>query len=88
MLSVIGPAAAELVLGGAGGPEHSHREVTSAASACLAVTTDLGVDLLVPRDRDARGCSTRSKRGVEPVTEAGRRDRPRRVRTARASGAR
>src|SRR4051794_16058409 len=42
VLSVIGPAAAELVLGGPAGPEHSHREVTLGGVAGLAATTDLG----------------------------------------------
>ncbi len=70
VLSVIGPAAAELVLGGPAGPEHSHREVTLGGVAGLAATTDLGVDLLVPRTRTPEVLDALTAAGAEPVTEA------------------
>ena len=70
VLSVIGPAAAELVLGGPAGSEHSHREVTLGGVAGLAATTDLGVDLLVPRTRTPEVLDALTAAGAEPVTEA------------------
>ena len=70
VLSVIGPAAAELVLGGPAGPEHSHREITLGGVAGLAATTDLGVDLLVPRTGTPEVLDALTTAGAEPVTEA------------------
>ena len=70
VLSVIGPAAAELVLGGPAGPEHSHREMTLGGVAVLAATTDLGVDLLVPRTGTPAVLDALTAAGAEPVTEA------------------
>ncbi len=70
VLSVIGPAAAELVLGGPAGAENSHREVTLGGVAGLAATTDLGVDLLVPRTGAPEVLDALKTAGAEPVTEA------------------
>ena len=48
LVSLLGPQTAQII-GAPLGPEHSHRELTLAGSACRAVATDLGADLLVPR---------------------------------------
>jgi tRNA-modifying protein YgfZ len=48
LLSVIGPAAAEISGTGPLSPEHAHRELAAAGVRCRAVATDLGVDLIVP----------------------------------------
>jgi folate-binding protein YgfZ len=44
--SVIGPRAAELTGAEGLGPEHAHRELSLGGASCLAVATDLGIDLL------------------------------------------
>jgi tRNA-modifying protein YgfZ len=48
VVSLIGPAAAEIALAGPLAPEHAHRETQVGAVACRAVATDLGVDLIAP----------------------------------------
>ena len=70
VISVIGPAAAELVLGGPPGPEHAHRETKVGGIACLAVSTDLGVDLLAPRTNVPDILAALASAGAEPVSEA------------------
>ncbi len=49
-LSLIGPAATELALEAPLRPEHAHRVARIGEIECLAVATDLGVDLQVDRD--------------------------------------
>ena len=43
---MIGPRAAELTGAEGLGPEHAHRELALGGASCLAVATDLGIDLL------------------------------------------
>ena len=69
VVSVIGPAATELVLGGPLGPEHAHREHDVGGIATVATATDLGVDLTLARDEVAALLRLLAEREVEPVTE-------------------
>ena len=53
--SVIGPRAAELTGAEGLGPEHAHRELSLRGASCLAVATDLGIDLLAaPAELESR----------------------------------
>ena len=72
MISVIGPAAAEVALGGPAGPEHAHREVTRRRRRRASPPPPTsGVDLLVAADRGARGARrAQPTAGAEPVDEA------------------
>jgi folate-binding protein YgfZ len=49
LLSLLGPAAAQ-VCGASLGAEHSHAELAVAGAGCVAVATDLGVDLFAAAD--------------------------------------
>jgi folate-binding protein YgfZ len=69
VVSVIGPAATELVLGGPLGPEHAHREHDVGGIATVATATDLGVDLTFARDEAGSLLGALAERGVEPVSE-------------------
>ncbi len=69
VVSVIGPAATQLVLGGPLGPEHAHREQDIGGIASVAVATDLGVDLTLAREEVAALLGALAERGAEPVTE-------------------
>jgi len=69
VISVVGPAAAEVVLAGPAGPEDSHRPVTVGNVECTAVATDLGVDLLSPRATGADVLAALAGAGAEPVSE-------------------
>ncbi len=69
IVSVIGPGAGELALGGPLGPEHAHRAVEIGGVAALAVATDGGLDLIVdPGDLEATSATLQAS-GVEPVSE-------------------
>lgn len=69
IVSVIGPAAAEVALGGPRGPEHAHRQASVGKIAGLAVATDLGVDLVAgTTDVEALKRELRDA-GAEPVGE-------------------
>ncbi len=68
-ISVIGPAAAEVTLGGPAGSEHSHRQAEIGSAAVTAVTTDIGVDLLVEAPRAQALLAALAERDAEPVTE-------------------
>src|SRR5919106_2068794 len=57
LLSVIGPAAAELTGAGPLAPEHAHRDLDLGGMGCRAVATDAGIDLIVP-GRDANALLT------------------------------
>jgi folate-binding protein YgfZ len=48
LLSVIGPAAAEVTGAGPLAPEHAHRELDLGGVRCRAVAADAGIDLIVP----------------------------------------
>jgi folate-binding protein YgfZ len=69
VVSVIGPAATELALGGPLGPEHAHREHNIGGIATVAVATDLGVDLMLGREEVEAVLGALAERGVEPVSE-------------------
>lgn len=69
VISVIGPAAAEVALAGPAGPEHSHRPVEVGAVACTAVASDAGVDLLVAAGDAGALIEALAERGAEPVGE-------------------
>jgi folate-binding protein YgfZ len=70
VVSVIGPAAIEHVVGGPLGPEHAHREHEVDGVTTVATATDLGVDLTLARDDVEALLGALVKRGVEPVSEA------------------
>ncbi|MGH2951866.1 MAG: YgfZ/GcvT domain-containing protein [Solirubrobacterales bacterium] len=54
ILSVIGPAAVEIAGTGPLGPEYTHRELELQGTACRAVATDVGLDLIcAPADLPA-----------------------------------
>jgi folate-binding protein YgfZ len=69
VISVIGPAAAQIAIDGPAGPEHAHRPVQPGGLEAVAIATDVGVDLTVAAaDRD-RLVTTLAERGAEPVSE-------------------
>jgi folate-binding protein YgfZ len=69
LISVIGPAAEQIVLDGPAGPAGTHRAVEIAAAHASAIATDLGVDLLLPTaDRD-RVLAQLASRGAESVSD-------------------
>jgi folate-binding protein YgfZ len=70
VVSVIGPAALEQVVGGPLGPEHAHREHEVGGIGTVATATDLGVDLTFPRESIEALLGALAERGVEPVSEA------------------
>ena len=69
VVSVIGPAATEVVLGGPLGPEHAHREHDLGGIATVATATELGLDLTFARDRLESLVGALTDRGAEPVAE-------------------
>ena len=69
VISVIGPGAAEIVLAGPAGSEHSHREVRLGELRARAVATDLGVDLVVEAAKESAALATLEAAGAEPVSE-------------------
>ena len=70
VVSVIGPAAIERVVGGPLGPEHAHRELQLGPARVHAAATDVGVDLIVPREDLPAVIEALAAAGVEPVGEA------------------
>jgi tRNA-modifying protein YgfZ len=69
VISVLGPAAAEIALGGPAGPEHSHRPATVGGAECVGVSTDIGVDLLAPRVAAAEVLAALAAAGAETIGE-------------------
>ncbi len=69
VLSVIGPAAGEVVLSGPTGPEHAHRELEIGGVGCRPVSTDLGVDLICPDTELDAVREAMLERGAERVGE-------------------
>ncbi|MDX6582502.1 MAG: hypothetical protein QOI10_1686 [Solirubrobacterales bacterium] len=69
LLSVLGPAAAEVALAGPAGPEHAHRETELGGVAVTAIATDAGVDLLAAAERAGAVLAALLERGAEPVVE-------------------
>jgi len=70
VVSVIGPAATQLALGGPLAPEHAHREQAVGAVSARAIATDLGVDFTVGRDDSAALLDALVARGIELVDPA------------------
>jgi folate-binding protein YgfZ len=69
VLSVIGPAALEIALGGPLGPEHAHREQVVGGVATIAIATDLGVDFTVGRGEATALRDALVEAGAERVGE-------------------
>jgi folate-binding protein YgfZ len=69
-LSVIGPAALEAAGTGPLGSEYSHRPHALAGVEARAITTDLGVDLVLPAEGVDAVRDELARAGAEPVTEA------------------
>lgn len=67
LLSLLGPQSATIV-GAPLGPENSHRAVTIAGVACLAIATDLGADLIVPAAGAAAVEEHLLEAGAEPIS--------------------
>jgi tRNA-modifying protein YgfZ len=67
VLSLIGPGSSE-VTGLAPGGEHDFSELTLAGSACLAVATDLGQDIVVGPESVEPVVEELTARGAVPVT--------------------
>jgi folate-binding protein YgfZ len=69
LISVIGPAAAQIVLDGPPGPEGTHRRVQLAGVDAAAIATDVGVDLLAGTEDVEAVLAELERRGAEPVGE-------------------
>jgi tRNA-modifying protein YgfZ len=69
LLSLVGPQAADILCSPIG-PENSHREVRIAGADCLAISTDLGADLLVPVADFDRVEEELLGSGAEPIDAA------------------
>jgi tRNA-modifying protein YgfZ len=69
VISVVGPGAAEIVLAEPAGAEHAHREVRIGPLTARAVTTDLGVDLVVEAAKAEAALAELEAAGAEPVSE-------------------
>jgi folate-binding protein YgfZ len=69
LISVIGPAAAQVVLDGPAGAEGTHRRVNIAGTDGAVIATDLGVDLLVDIGEVDAVLAELASRGAEPVSE-------------------
>ena len=67
LLSLVGPRSPELVGGAPPRPEHAHRIAVVAGASCRAVATDLGLDLLVPREAIESVRDALLEAGAEPV---------------------
>jgi folate-binding protein YgfZ len=69
VISVIGPAATQIVLDGPAGPEGTHRRVNIAGADVVAISTDLGADLLAGAGEVDALLAELASRGAEPVSE-------------------
>src|SRR5436189_1988996 len=70
ILSLLGPAAAELIGTGPLGPEHAHRELEVGGVGCRAVATDLGIDLICPAAEASEVADALANAGAARVSEA------------------
>jgi folate-binding protein YgfZ len=70
VVSVIGPAAAEIALGGPLSPEHAHRDAIVGAVSTRTVATDVGVDFIVRTADTPALIEALTGAGAEPVSEA------------------
>jgi folate-binding protein YgfZ len=69
ILSLLGPAAAELVATGPLSPEHAQRAVELGGAECLAVATADGLDLICDAGAAVRVGGALLEAGAAPVTE-------------------
>jgi folate-binding protein YgfZ len=69
LISVIGPAAAQVVLDGPAGAEGAHRSAQIASAEAVVIATDQGVDLLVGTADVEPVLAELERRGAEPVSE-------------------
>lgn len=67
VLSVIGPATAQVLGGAPLGPEYSHRELALGGATVRAVATDAGADLICPRTAVDATRAALTDAGAEPV---------------------
>jgi tRNA-modifying protein YgfZ len=70
LLTVLGPAASELVATAPLSPEHAHRELEVGGVSCRAVATDLGFDLICPADETEDVAGALVGGGAAQVSEA------------------
>jgi folate-binding protein YgfZ len=70
LVSVIGPAAAEVTGAGPLSPEHTHRELESGGAPARAVATDVGVDLVASRREADAVRAALADAGAVEVSEA------------------
>jgi tRNA-modifying protein YgfZ len=70
ILSLIGPAAADLTGTGRLAPEHAHREIEVGSVGCRAVATDLGIDLICPAAEASKVAGALVDAGAARVSEA------------------
>ena len=69
LISIAGPAAAELTGLAPLASENDHAEADLEGTAVRSVRTDLGLDVIVSAEDEARTLAALEKRGVAPVTE-------------------
>jgi tRNA-modifying protein YgfZ len=69
ILSLVGPAAGELIGTGPLAPEHAHRELEVGSVGCRAVATDLGIDLICPASQAPEVARALIEAGAAQVSE-------------------
>jgi folate-binding protein YgfZ len=69
ILSLVGPAAADLIGTGPLAPEHAHRELEVGSVGCRAVATDLGIDLICPASQAPDVAGALIEAGAAQVSE-------------------
>ena len=69
ILSLLGPAAGELIGTGPLAPEHAHRELEVGSVSCRAVATDLGIDLICPASQAPDVARALIEAGAAQVSE-------------------
>jgi tRNA-modifying protein YgfZ len=69
ILSLVGPAAGELIGTGPLAPEHAHRELEVGSVGCRAVATDLGIDLICPASQAPDVAGALIEAGAAQVSE-------------------
>ncbi len=70
LVSVIGPAAAEVTGAGPLSPEHAHREMEIGGASARVVATDMGIDLIVPGPDAGAVRAALADAGAVEVSEA------------------
>jgi tRNA-modifying protein YgfZ len=69
ILSLVGPAAGDLIGTGPLAPEHAHRELEVGSVSCRAVATDLGIDLICPASEAPDVAGALVEAGAAQVSE-------------------